>query len=143
GETAVIPEFVIEAGSVSTFSTRYKVTQDMSVLTINPHMHLLGQKFIAYAVSETKKDTIPLIHIPKWDFRLHYFYTFKHILKIPKGYEIVVNATLDNTINNPYNPYAPPKTITESGKHMKTTDEMFQFFITYVPYRAGDENIEL
>lgn len=143
GETPVIPKFIIEAGAVAEFTTRYKVSQDMSVLTINPHMHLLGQDFIAFAVSENKKDTIPLIHIPKWDFRWQYFYTFKHILKIPKGYEIVVNATFDNTINNPYNPYAPPKTITESGKHMKTTDEMFQFFITYVPYRAGDENIEL
>lgn len=143
GETPVVPKFVIEAGKVSTFSTRYKVPQDMSVLTINPHMHLLGQEFTAFALSENKADTIPLIHIPKWDFRWQYFYTYEHILKIPKGYEIVVNATFDNTIHNPNNPYLPPRTLTESGKHMKTTDEMFQFFITYVPYRAGDENIKL
>lgn len=143
GETPVVPEFIVKAGTISEFSTRYKVPADMSVLTINPHMHLLGQEFTAYAISENKNDTIPLIHIPKWDFRWQYFYTFKHILKIPKGYEIVVNATFDNTIHNPNNPYSPPKTITESGKHMKTTDEMFQFFITYVPYRVGDENIKL
>jgi len=26
---------------------------------------------------------------------------------------------------------------------MKTTDEMFQFIITFVPYEPGDENISL
>ncbi len=143
GVTPIVPEFVIEAGTVSKFSTRYKVPEDMSILTINPHMHLLGQDFIAFAVSVDKKDTIPLIHIQKWDFRWQYFYTFRQMLKIPKGYEIVVNATFDNTIHNPYNPHSPPKTIKESGKQMKTTDEMFQFFITYVPYREGDELIKL
>ena len=143
GITPVVPEFIIEANKVSKFSTRYKVPTDMSVFTINPHMHLLGTEFTAYALSANKQDTIPLIHIPKWDFRWQYFYTFQHILKIPKGYEIVVEAVFDNTIHNPHNPFMPPKTIRESGRHMKTTDEMFQFFITYVPYKEGDELIKL
>lgn len=143
GATKVVPEFVIPAGEVAHFSTRYKVPAAMSVLTINPHMHLLGKEFTAFAVSPNDKDTIPLIHIPQWDFRWQFFYTFKHMLKIPKGYEIVVNATFDNTIDNPYNPFMPPRTIRESGRNMKTTDEMFQFFITYVPYHEGDEKIKL
>lgn len=143
GVTPVVPEFVIEAGEIARFSTRYKVPADMSVFTINPHMHLLGREFTAYAISANKKDTIPMIHIPKWDFRWQYFYTFEHILKIPKGYEIVVEAMFDNTENNPHNPFSPPRTMLESGRHMKTTDEMFQFFITYVDYQEGDENIKL
>ncbi len=143
GATKVEPEFVIHAGEIAHFTTKYTVPEDMSALTINPHMHLLGKEFTAFAVSPDKMDTLHLIHIKKWDFRWQFFYTFRHILKIPKGYEIIVNAVFDNTIHNPYNPFTPPKTIRESGRNMKTTDEMFQFFITFVPYRAGDEKIKL
>lgn len=143
GATKVVPEFVIYAGQVAHFTTSYKVPEDISVLTINPHMHLLGKEFTAFAVSPDKMDTIRLVHIAKWDFRWQFFYTFRKLLKIPKGYDIIVNASFDNTIHNPYNPFSPPKTIRESGRNMKTTDEMFQFFITYVPYRPGDENITL
>ena len=106
-------------------------------------MHLLGEEFKAYAISEAAQDTIPLIHIPKWDFRWQYFYTYPQMLKIPAGYEVCVDATFDNTKENPNNPFFPPKTLQESGEHMKTTDEMFQFFITYVPYKKGDEFINL
>lgn len=143
GETPVVPEFVIPAGEVSQFSTRYRVTEDLSVLTVNPHMHLLGKSFKAYAVGPEGRDTIPLVHIPEWDFRWQYFYTFRHMLKVPKGFEIVAEATFDNTIHNPYNPHSPPKTLRAAGRNMKTTDEMFQFFVNYVPYREGDEHVPL
>ncbi len=143
GISPVVPEFVIPANMISTFSTRYRVPEDISVLTVNPHMHLLGQEFTAYAVAPNKQDTINLIHIPAWDFRWQYFYTYPTMLKIPKGYEIVANATFDNTMENPLNPNKPPITLSEGGDQMKTTDEMFQFFITYVPFRAGDENVKL
>jgi hypothetical protein len=143
GVSPVEPEFVIPADAVSAFSTRFRLKEDISILTLNPHMHLLGKSFSAYAISPDKKDTIPLIRIPDWDFRWQYFYTFETMLKVPKGYEIVAEAIFDNTIENPFNPNIPPKTMRSAGAHMKTTDEMFQFFITYVPFRPGDENIKL
>ena len=70
------------------------------------------------------------------------------MLKIPKNSDIIVEATFDNTINNLDNPYDPPKLITEkidwNGKgSMKTSDEMLQFIITYLPYKKNDENINL
>ena len=40
------------------------ITQDISLLTINPHMHLLGKSFLAYAIT-LNNDTIPLIKIDK------------------------------------------------------------------------------
>jgi len=141
GISKIEPEFIIYADSVCSFSTRYTLKEDISVLTVNPHMHLLGTKFEAFAHS--KGDTIPMIRIPRWDFRWQFFYTYKHPIKLPKGYEVVVKAEFDNTLNNPFNPFVPPKTLKESGEHMKTTDEMFQFFINYVPYQKGDEEIEL
>ncbi|HCK20966.1 MAG TPA: hypothetical protein DHW15_02025 [Bacteroidetes bacterium] len=103
GETPIEPRLVIPAGSISTFTTRYKVQEDMSLLTVNPHMHLLGKSFLAYALTP-RGDTIRLIKIPKWDFRWQYFYTFEKVMKIPAGSEIVVEATFDNTADNPNNP---------------------------------------
>lgn len=142
GDTPVIPEFIIPADSVITFKTSYRVPQDWSVLTINPHMHLLGREFLAYAI-RPDGDTIPLVHLPRWDFRWQYFYTFEHMLKIPKGSKIEVWGTFDNTANNPFQPFDPPQTIREPKGDMKTTDEMFQFFVNYVLYEEGDEEIPL
>ena len=93
-------------------------------------------------------DTIPLIKIDNWNFRWQYFYTFKKMLKIPAGSKIIVEATYDNTIQNPDNPFSPPQTVAErknlNGKgSMKTSNEMLQFIINYLPYQQGDENISL
>ncbi len=143
GISPVVPEFVIHADSVCSFSARYRLPETISALTINPHMHLLGKSFKAYAVAPGGRDTIPLVHLPRWDFRWQYFYTFRQMLKIPAGYEVVCEAVFDNTLRNPHNPNSPPKTIRTGGDHMKTTDEMFQFFITWIPYREGDEKIKL
>ena len=123
------------------------ITQDISILTINPHMHLLGKSFKAYAVS-SKNDTIPLIKINNWNFRWQYFYTFPKMIKIPAYSEIIVEAEFDNTIENIDNPFNPPKKISEKNwgigrGSMKTTDEMLQFIITYIPYENGDEKISL
>ena len=108
---------------------------------------LLGKKFKAYAI-DLHNDTIPLIKIDNWNFRWQYFYTFKNPLKITGGSEIIVEATYDNTIDNHDNPFSPPREITErkgfNGKgSMRTTDEMLQFIINYLPYQEGDENINL
>ena len=70
------------------------------------------------------------------------------MLKIPAGSEIIVEATFDNTENNPDNPFNPPRLISErkdlNGKgSMKTSDEMLQFIINYLDYQEGDENIIL
>lgn len=142
GETEVEPEFIIPANKVVSFSTTYHVPQHISILTINPHMHLLGTRFEAFAITPAA-DTIPLIHIARWDFRWQYFYTFKNMLKIPKGSVIMAFGTFDNTIANPHQPFDTPRTVIEPAGDMKTTDEMFQFFINYVPYQPGDENISL
>jgi hypothetical protein len=54
-----------------------------------------------------------------------------------------VEATFDNTRQNPDNPYDPPRTVAERDGSMRTTDEMLQFIITFLPYEPGDEHISL
>ncbi len=142
GISKVEPVLSIQPNTVQTFRTRYTVPEDLSLLTINPHMHLLGKSFLAYAV-KPNGDTIPLIRINRWDFRWQYFYTFKNVLKIPKGTTIYVEGVYDNTENNPLNPFHPPQVVTERNGSMRTTDEMFQLIVTYMTYKEGDENVSL
>jgi hypothetical protein len=142
GASPIFPPLVIPPDSIKTFLTKFYVSSDISVLTINPHMHLLGKKFWAFAL-QNNGDTIPLIKINQWDFRWQYFYTFKNMIKIPEGATIYVYGTFDNTSNNPLNPFHPPQTVSEREGSMRTTDEMFQFIITYLPYQKGDEGISL
>jgi hypothetical protein len=142
GISPVIPVLSIPPDSIKSFVIRYTVPFDLSLLTINPHMHLLGKSFKSYVILPSS-DTLKLINIPRWDFRWQYFYTFHKILKIPAGAVIVVEGVYDNTGNNPLNPFNPPQRISERNGSMRTTDEMFQLICTYIPYRAGDENIIL
>jgi hypothetical protein len=142
GVSPTVPQLVIPADSIKKFHSDYTLPFDISVLTINPHMHLLGKSFLAYAVT-LQNDTIPMIRIHKWDFRWQYFYTYKKMLKIPRGATIHIEEIFDNTRNNPNNPFSPPRLVAERDGSMRTSDEMFQFIITYLPYQEGDEGIHL
>ena len=142
GISDIVPPLVIPADSIKTFITRAVIQNDISLITINPHMHLLGKSFWAYGI-KPDGDTIRLIRIPKWDFRWQYFYTFPKMLKIPRGTTITVVGVYDNTKGNPNNPYFPPREISGRDGSMKTTDEMFQFIMTFLPYLPGDENVKL
>ena len=132
----------IEPNTVKNVWSKFKVPEDISILTINPHMHLLGKSFKAYAL-KPGGDTIRLISIPRWDFSWQYFYTFKKMVKIPAGSTIVAEGVYDNTRQNLNNPFSPPQLITDQSGSMKATDEMFQFIVTYLPYQSGDENVSL
>ncbi len=142
GISEINPPLLIPADTVMKFVTRAAIFNDISLVTINPHMHLLGKSFLAYAITK-EGDTIPLIRIKNWDFRWQYFYTFKRILKIPGGSVVVAEGIFDNTRNNPNNPFSPPREITGLGGSMRTTDEMFQLILTFLPYQFGDEQISL
>jgi len=146
GASKIIPPLVIPPGKMTKHISFLKIPEDISVLTINPHMHLLGKSFKAYVVTPGQ-DTIRLISIPRWDFRWQYFYTFPKMLKIPAGSVVYVEAEYDNTAENQNNPYNPPQEIRErldnGGAGMRTTDEMLQFIITWLPYQVGDEHVSL
>jgi mono/diheme cytochrome c family protein len=142
GISEIVPPLIVPPDLVKTFTTKIVTDEDISLLTINPHMHLLGKSFEAFAATPDGK-TIPLIKIPKWDFRWQYFYTFPKMVKIPKGSTIAAIGVYDNTANNPNNPNSPPKEVIGTNGSMKATDEMFQFIMKYVPYQQGDENINL
>lgn len=142
GVTDIEPPLVIPPNEIKRFITKAKIKKDISILTINPHMHKLGKSFWAFAVTNVG-DTIPLIRIRKWDFNWQYFYTFKKMVKIPAGSTIIVEGVFDNTIQNKNNPFHPPREVSERAGSMRASDEMFQFIITLMDYQKGDESISL
>ena len=144
GIAPVEPALSIPANTIKTFRSKWVTPTDLSVLSVNPHMHLLGKTFLAYAVTPAG-DTIRLIKIDTWDFKWQYYYTFKHPVKIPAGATIYAYGTYDNTDKNPYNPFHPPRDCKERNdfRSMGTTEEMFQFIFTYLVYKPGDEQIDL
>ena len=143
GISPVLPDLVIKPNETKEVYSEYRLKEDISLLTINPHMHLIGKSFKAYAVTPVG-DTIPLIEISKWDFRWQYYYTFEKIQVLKKGTLIRAEGVYDNTADNPWNPNNPPQTIRDRDDvSMRTTDEMFQLILMYVDYKNGDENIDL
>ena len=142
GKVPVEPTLVIPANEIDTFRIDYKLQEDISLLTIVPHMHLLGSYYEAFAILPNS-EKIPLIKIPKWNFRWQFAYTFSHPVHLPLGTRIHVVAVMDNTAQNPLNPNDPPEIVIERDGSMRTTDEMLQFIFVYVPYQEGDEKINL
>jgi hypothetical protein len=144
GISKIEPELILLPNKIQTFHTQATLNGDATILSVNPHMHLLGKTFWAFAV-QPNGDTIPLIKINKWDFRWQYYYTYEHPVIIKQGTVIHAYATFDNTDKNPFNPNHPPKIVTqgEGVRSMQTTEEMFQFIFTYMPYQSGDEKLDL
>src|SRR5206468_3140566 len=76
-----------------------------------------------------------LIRIDDWDFNWQGQYPFKERMKLPKGTTIHLEATYDNTAENPNNPNEPPADV-KWGE--QTTDEMCVAFLQYATSHPED-----
>ena len=131
--------FLIKANTKPTFYMNYgPIKEDMSAISILPHMHWLGKSIKAFAITP-EGDLIPFVKIDNWDFNWQMTYQFKTLLFIPKGSVVLVEATFDNTSANELNPSYPPKDVTYGWA---STSEMLEMVIYYVPYRKGDELVK-
>ncbi|RYE25660.1 MAG: T9SS type A sorting domain-containing protein [Sphingobacteriales bacterium] len=110
---------------------------DLSLLGIFPHMHLLGTSIKSYGVLPSG-DTDRYISIPEWDFHWQNFYMFPKIKKVPAGTFLRAEAIYDNTDTNPDNPNRPPMDVIAGER---TIDEMMLMVFLYANYKPGDENI--
>lgn len=135
-------DHIIQADTKADYEMNIRLGGAVSLLNINPHMHLLGSSFLAYAITPSK-DTVPLVHIPDWDFNWQEFYRFPKMLHLPAKTVIHAEATFDNTANNPDNPFDPPQDVFFEKGSMEDTEEMMRLVFLYLPYRPGDEAIDL
>ena len=129
--------FLMFPEEVKTFHGVWEIEEDISMLGIAPHMHLLGQDWTVLAL-HPNGDTTQLIRIPEWDFNWQGSYYFDRFIPLEAGTEVHAYATYDNTSNNPLNPNNPPQLVSWGEG---TVDEMYYLPLMYVPYMAGDESI--
>lgn len=103
------------------------VPDDVTLLSIMPHMHLLGRDIRVEAqFPDGSRKT--LVHVPDWDFNWQMTYTFREAVKIPRGSSIHLEARYDNSAANPRNPHNPPKPVRWGEQ---TSDEMSLAFLDY------------
>lgn len=129
--------FYMSPGEVKKFVGEWNITEDISMVGIFPHMHLLGKDWKVWLETPDGKTT-NLIEIEDWDFNWQGGYYFPRFMVAPAGSKVVAEATYDNTADNPSNPSNPPVFVSWGEK---TTDEMYYLPILHVPYQEGDENI--
>jgi mono/diheme cytochrome c family protein len=106
--------------------TSVSVPQDVDVLGIAPHAHYLckDMKVTAHLPDGT---VTPLIWIKDWDFNWQGGYRYTKPVKLPKGTEVELEYTYDNSTANPHNPTHPPVHVTYGEQ---TTNEMALAFIS-------------
>lgn len=131
--------FHIPADSVVTLHSRRRVADSLSAFAVLVHAHHLAREMLAYAVVPTG-DTIPLLHIPEWDFNWQFIYKFKEYELVPKGSVIHFFVTYDNTAGNPENPHFPPLDVRYS---FDADQEMMELFLFGVPFMEGDRGREV
>lgn len=134
---------VLPPNEVTKIEAQYPPTGTLpvsfSLLSVFPHMHLLGREIKAFGVN-AQNDTSRYISIPDWDFHWQDFYFFKKMQKAEAGSVIKGYGIYDNTTNNPNNPNSPPQFVF-AGEN--TSDEMFLVYFHYLLYQNGDENYDL
>jgi acetyl esterase/lipase len=107
-------------------STTYTLPKDVILVGIVPHMHLIGRWMNVWATlpDGTRKS---LIRVNDWDFNWQDEYYYERPFKLPAGTRLDVEASYDNSAENPANPSSPPQRVTYGEQ---TTDEMlFCFFV--------------
>ena len=112
---------------------------DAKAIAVTPHMHLLGRSM---KMTATLPDgaTKPLVYVNDWDFNWQETYLYKEPVALPKGTQIKLEATFDNSAENPRNPNSPPKLV-KWGEG--TADEMCIGFVNYIVDNEDDPTVRL
>ena len=104
------------------------IKEDCHVLSVMPHMHLLGREMKVWATLPDGTEK-PMVWIKDWDFNWQATYQFTQPIALPKGSKVHLVAYYDNSDKNPRNPnIAHPRAATWGEQ---TTDEMCIAFMTY------------
>lgn len=132
--------FMLPANQITEVAAQFNsIPADISVFSVFPHMHLLGESIESYGISPDN-DSIPFIRINQWDFHWQQFYAFKNLLHVPANSTMYGRGVYNNTSGNMHNPNDPPQTVFPG---LNTSDEMFLIYFQFLPYFPGDELIDL
>ncbi|MBZ5603409.1 MAG: ascorbate-dependent monooxygenase [Acidobacteriia bacterium] len=124
----------LAAGAQQTITDWARVPEDVDLIGITPHAHLLCKEMKVTAKFPDGRIE-PLIWIRDWDFNWQGSYRYAEPVRLPKGTRIEMSYVYDNSAGNPHNPSNPPKRVTFGEQ---TTDEMALLFMQVVLPRADD-----
>ena len=113
---------------------RYVLPVDVEVHGVQPHAHYLARQVRGYATLPDGTQR-PLIAIDDWDFHWQDSYRYAEPFVLPRGTELAMEFTYDNSAANPANPHAPPRRVTWG---QLSANEMGDLWIQVVPRRAAD-----
>ncbi len=107
--------------------TQITLPSDVTLVSVVPHMHLLGKEMKVTATLPDGQVKVP-IWIKDWNFYWQDNYVYKEPLKLPAGTKLDIFSSYNNSSENPFNPTSPPKRVFFGNG---STDEMcfaiFQF----------------
>ncbi len=129
------PFLSIPAGDSNyTTSASITVPMNMTIYTIQPHMHWLG-KSISVTASLPNGNDVTLLNVPRYSFNWQMQYAYKKPIHLPSGTKITLIAHYDNSDGNVRNTNSPPKHVWWGEQ---TTDEMC---IVFIGFTADSENL--
>lgn len=108
----------------------------VDVIAIYPHAHYLGKTIDAIATLPGGRR-LPLIRISSWDINWQATYEFRQPIRLPKGTEVSMRISYDNSENNPRNPNHPPELVLTGDR---SQDEMGHVWLQVLPVTNGDED---
>ena len=131
--SAINEDFVIPAGHPNyEVTAEYVFPEDASVLSLFPHTHLRGTKFLYEAIYPDGR-TETWLPLSRYDFNWQLNYLFQKPLDVPAGTVVRAKAWYDNSAKNPANP--DPSADVEFGE--QTWDEMMIGYVNWVPRSGG------
>ncbi len=113
---------------------RMNMPADADLLAILPHAHLLAKEMQTFALLPDGSKRW-LLWIKQWDFNWQGDYRYARPVTLPKGSQIVMRFTYDNSAENPRNPNHPPKEVTYGPD---ASDEMAELWLQIVPRATSD-----
>ena len=113
---------------------RFVLPADVHLLSLLPHAHFLARTVEGHAVLPDGR-TEPLLRISHWDFNWQSDYRLTRPLFLPKGTELVMRLTYDNSTNNVRNPSQPPVRVKYGPQ---TRDEMGELWVQLLTRTPAD-----
>ena len=113
-----------------------KLHVDVDLLATLPHAHYLGRRLEAFArLPDGTRRTLLLI--PEWDFNWQSDFRFARPVYLPKGSELGLHFTYNNSTSNARNPHHPPARV-QYG--LQTTNEMAELHFQLLAHHPADRD---
>ena len=115
----------------------YRTPVDIELLNVYAHAHYLARSVEGWAVLPTG-DRLDLLRIDDWTFDWQDEYRYQDPVELPRGSQIFMRFSYDNSAENPRNPSFPPKRVTYGWK---TFEEMGDLWFQVRAKDSSDREI--